>query len=232
MKPLIGMTASLEPSTIQVNKDNNEAIVQAGGLPIIIPFLEDESVQQIVSKLDGLLLTGGGDIDPFLFGEEPHRNLGSIQPQRDQVEVTLIQYMLAAGKPILGICRGCQILNIAAGGNMYQDIYTQLHADLLQHSQIAPRDHVSHYVHIKNHTLLYRIVNDEKIKVNSYHHQAVKDLAPGFVVSGTSTDGVIESFESSKHRFVIGVQWHPENLIYSHQSAQRLFQAFIEACKM
>jgi len=231
LKPMIGITASLEGMRIQVQRENSDAISLAGGLPLIIPYIQEEQdIQQLANRLDGLLLTGGGDIDPFLFGEEPIPELGSITPERDALEIALIREMLNQKKPILGICRGCQILNIAVGGNMYQDIYAQKGGTLLQHAQKAPRYHVSHLAIIQEGTLLSRIMQENQIKVNTYHHQAVKDLPQGFQISARSTDGVIEAFESMEHAFVLGVQWHPEDLYAKHQDMMKLFTAFVGAC--
>lgn len=232
MKPIIGITASLEGPKINVQRENCDAVVLAGGLPFIIPyFVDKQTIHQLSSHLDGLLLSGGGDIDPFLFEEEPIPKLGSITPERDFLEVQLIHDMLVQDKPILGICRGCQILNVAAGGNMFQDIYSQMEKELLQHAQQAPRYHVSHMAMIQKNTLLHRIMEEEQIKVNSFHHQAVKDLAQGFQVSALASDGVIEAFESREHSFVLGVQWHPEDLYQKHPDMLKLFKAFVEACR-
>jgi putative glutamine amidotransferase len=232
LRPIIGITASIEGSSIQVNRDNSDAVYQSGGLPLVIPYTTDLTVlQQTIGLIDGLLLSGGGDINPMLFGEEPHRRLGSINQERDDLEISLIRLMLDENKPILGICRGSQILNIAAGGNMYQDIYAQLDGEILQHSQQASREHTSHYVHIKPGTKLHELLGHSKIKVNSFHHQAVKDMAPGFHVSGIASDGVIEAFESSQHNFVFGIQWHPENLYRVDKLARCLFHSFIAACR-
>ncbi|RXT07819.1 gamma-glutamyl-gamma-aminobutyrate hydrolase family protein [Ammoniphilus sp. CFH 90114] len=231
MKPLIGITASLDHTQIRVQRENSDAVLQAGGLPVIVPYIEDEqAIRQLASRLDGLLLTGGGDIDPFLFHEEPLPHLGSITPERDLLEVLLVREMLFQDKPILGICRGCQILNIAAGGDMYQDIYSQSEKPLLQHSQRAPRYHVSHFVDVQKGTLLHRITGEEKLKVNSFHHQAVRKLPEGFRVAAASTDGIIEAFDSREHAFVLGVQWHPEDLYVKHPTMLQLFHAFVTAC--
>lgn len=140
--------------------------------------------------------------------------------------------MMALGKPILAICRGCQILNIAAGGDMYQDIYAQCDEPLLQHAQKAPRSHGSHYIEVKQGTLLHQITNQEKYKVNSYHHQAVRKVAEGFQISAQASDGIIEAFESTRHPFVIAVQWHPECMTaVRDQPSVALFEAFIAACQ-
>lgn len=233
MKPLIGITASLEANTIKLQRENSRAIEQAGGIPVIISYVDQQAtVDELAGRLDGLLLSGGGDIDPFLFGEEPIPALGSITPDRDWLEGLLIQRFLDRGKPILGICRGCQILNVVAGGSMYQDIYSQKkEMALLQHAQQAPRDHVSHFITIAKGSLLSRILGEGPEKVNSFHHQAVDHMAPGFIVSARSSDGVVEAFESKNHPFVLGVQWHPEDLFLKYPTMAKLFSAFVFACR-
>jgi putative glutamine amidotransferase len=232
VKPIIGVSASIEKQTISVSKNNLEAICLAGGIPLVVPYLEQGSgMSEIAELIDGLLLTGGGDINPFLFGEEPLPKLGSITPERDELEIMLIQTMLQKDKPILGLCRGCQILNIAAGGTMYQDIYSQIHHGLLQHTQNAPRDHATHYVLMEEGSLLRSITGTEKMAVNSFHHQALKQPAKGFVFSAKASDGVVEAVESRNHRFVLGVQWHPENMYKKDQVSKNLYAAFIGACR-
>jgi putative glutamine amidotransferase len=191
--------------------------------------VDKEALREMAERMDGLLLTGGGDIDPTLFGEEPLPGLGSITPERDTLEIALIGHMLKANKPIFAICRGCQILNIAAGGDMYQDLYTQ-RDNLLQHTQHAPRSHTSHTLEVVEDSLLHRISGEVSFKVNSFHHQAVRNLAPGFVVSAAAKDGVIEAFESRNHTFVLGVQWHPEFMAEKDEVSQRLFNTFVAAC--
>ncbi|SDI45819.1 putative glutamine amidotransferase [Natribacillus halophilus] len=218
---------------ISLSQDNVTAVVNSGGVPIMLPnILEEELIGRMVEQLDGLLVTGGGDIDPTLFGEEPHQNLGSINPARDRFEMLIIQACLEKDIPILAICRGCQILNIAAGGDMYQDIYSQKNGELLQHQQRAPRAHGSHYVDVTPGSRLAKIAGATRYKVNSYHHQAVRAMADGFTAVGTASDGVIEAFESEKHSFVIGAEWHPENMaLAGDEYSVRLFDAFIEAAR-
>lgn len=233
MKPIIGVTASLREGRVSVDNDVLKSVLLAGGIPYIIPYSADLSVMdEIVQHLDGLLLSGGVDIDPTFFGEEPIPNLGEIMPERDALEISLIKKALAANLPILAICRGVQILNIAAGGNMYQDLYSQK-IGLLQHSQRAPETHLSHFVHLQEGTLLQTISNCTQFKVNSFHHQAVKDPAPGFIFSASSSDGVVEAIESGHHFFVLGVQWHPEHLTSFDEPSKRIFNSFIHAstCK-
>ncbi|KQL55112.1 gamma-glutamyl-gamma-aminobutyrate hydrolase [Heyndrickxia shackletonii] len=233
MKPLIGITAHVElDSKHTLANDYIQAVIKAGGIPVLLPIGIDADVRQLASRLDGLVLSGGGDIDPTLFGEEPHPNLGTISPGRDSLEIALIQEMLDRDKPILAICRGIQILNIAAGGDMFQDIYNQIDTPLLQHSQKASRSHLSHYVKAEPNSLLANIAGQSEFKVNSFHHQAVRNVIHPLVITALASDGVIEAIESVHHSFVVGVQWHPEPLALNgdHISMQ-LFIKFVEACK-
>lgn len=227
MKPIIGVTAPLSEGKITLTQDVINSILLAGGIPYILPYTKDFAViDEIITHIDGLFLSGGVDIDPTLFGEEPIPQLGEIMPERDELETALIQRALNINMPILAICRGIQMLNVAAGGNMYQDIYSQK-SDLLQHSQRAPRTHLSHFVQTMEGTMLRTISGPKAFKVNSFHHQAVKEPAPGFVVSAISSDGIIEGIESRQHDFVVGVQWHPENLSALDEISKNIFRAFI-----
>ncbi|WP_099353800.1 gamma-glutamyl-gamma-aminobutyrate hydrolase family protein [Fredinandcohnia onubensis] len=231
-KPIIGVTSHVELDYKHtLSNDYIQAVIEAGGIPVILPIGIDEDVSQIVSKIDGLLLTGGGDIDPTLFGEEPHPKLGTISPGRDDFEPAIIQEMLTANKPILAICRGIQILNIALGGDMYQDIYDQHETGLLQHSQKATRYHLAHFVKAKEGSLLESIAGTSEFKVNTYHHQAVRHVPYPLEVSGVASDGIIEAIESKGHPFVLGVQWHPEGLaVNGDEIAKRIFTRFVESC--
>lgn len=235
MKPIIGITSSMEIDEAGYKVDNNnvKAISQTGGLPVMLPYLLAEGdTDQIADQIDGLYLTGGYDIDPTLFGEEPHPNLGTIIPSRDTFEMALIKRVLDLGKPILAVCRGCQILNIAVGGDMYQDIYSQLDRDLLQHNQKAAGSHASHFVNVLKGSLLHRLTGVERLKVNSWHHQANRNVSDSFQVSGKANDGVIEAIESSAHSFVLGLQWHPEQLVAANDtSSLKIYQGFITSCQ-
>ena len=227
---MIGITTDIENESKHVLNNNNvQAVLRAGGLPVVLPIGIEQDVKQLSTMLDGLLLTGGGDIDPMLFGEEPHKHLGDISPSRDSAEIALVQEMLKNNKPILGVCRGLQIINIALGGNMYQDIYSQRDVPLLQHAQKAHRYHQSHFVQVKEGSLLESITKSEQIKVNSYHHQAVKDVPLPFIISGVASDGTIEAIESTEHSFVLGVQWHPEALADNKETVSlRIFEKFLK----
>lgn len=234
-KPIIGVTSymELDGNHYMISIDSANVILQAGGIPLMLPNLEDiRDVEEIAASIDGLFLTGGYDIDPTLFGEEPQPYLGVIVPTRDAFELMLIRRFLSLDKPILGVCRGCQILNIAVGGDMYQDIGSQIKHDILQHKQIAPKSHGSHFVDVAGGTLLQLVTGSNRFKVNSRHHQANRNVPSPFRVSGYASDGVIEAIESEEHSFVLGVQWHPENMaITNDEPSLKIFEKFVLACK-
>jgi len=236
MKPIIGITPymGVDESAYTFSPDHVKAIMQAGGMPVILPYLvEDVDVQQIAMSIDGLYMTGGDDIDPTFFGEEPHRNLGPIIPARDVFEVKVTKEILRQKKPILGVCRGSQILNIAVGGDMYQDIYAQHEDELLQHAQHAPTSHGSHFVKVLEGSLLHRITGAGQLRVNSRHHQANRHVPESFQVSGIASDGVVEAIESKEHLFVLGLQWHPENMIsVADDASLKVYQTFVQACQI
>jgi putative glutamine amidotransferase len=231
MQPIIGITPTLNDKQWVLNRDLSDSIFKAGGMPYIIAYSQElTQLQLICQSLDGLLLTGGAeDVDPLLYGEEPRVGLGDLSPERDRAEIILAREMLRLNKPIFAICRGCQILNVAAGGSLYQDIYSQ--CDTIQHRQKAPRSHLTHSVQIVEGTLLHQITGSHKIMVNSFHHQAVKSLAPEFIESAMASDGIIEAYESTMHRYVLGVQWHPENCYVTDEYSRKLFHAFVGACR-
>ncbi|PYI55623.1 gamma-glutamyl-gamma-aminobutyrate hydrolase family protein [Paenibacillus flagellatus] len=233
MKPIIGVTSSIkEGKTVTTGMDNARSVIQAGGVPVVLPSVTDESaLERLAATLDGLLVTGGGDVDPTLYGEEPHPALGEVCPERDRFELAIVRRFLALDKPIFGICRGCQLLNVAANGDMFQDIHAQAGRTLLQHYQKSPRGHATHFVDIEERSLLYRIVGERRLKVNSFHHQAVRKPGDGFVITAASGDGIAEAIESGRHRFALGVQWHPENMTGAgDRPSRQLFEAFVQAC--
>lgn len=235
MRPLIGLTVyetlRNNHTGIYLGKDYSDAVYAAGGQAVALPFVSDISViREWAERLDGLLLTGGEDISPFFYGEEPRRGLGEISPIRDLFESRLLVYMIEMYKPVFAVCRGIQVLNAVMGGSLYQDLATEW-SGTLQHDQRAPRDHTAHVVKISKGTRLYQIIGGEDLPVNTFHHQAVKQIAPGFAPSAHSRDGLIEALEDPIQPFVIGVQWHPENLWRTSERHFRLFTAFVEAAK-
>ncbi len=229
--PIIGVTTFVEGNSYRLPKYYGEAVVDCGGVSVLlVKTLNEDKVKAQVEAIDGLVLAGGNDIDPMYFDEGPHQKLGSIEPGRDEYEMMLIKYALEMNKPILGVCRGSQILNISQGGTMYQDIYSQMD-DVYQHNQQAPVQHMSHFIDIDKESKLYEIMGDDNIKINSFHHQANRAPGKGFKVVATSKDGVVEAIESTNHEFVVGVQWHPECTYEVDTHSQKLFQRFVDVAR-
>lgn len=233
LKPLIGITCDhdIETDRLQLRMAYIRGVIRAGGLPVLFPYAESDHLKALILHVDGLLLTGGGDIDPSFFGELPHSRLGRVNKVRDEVEITFCKLAMAHNIPVLGICRGIQIMNTAAGGALYQDLPSQWgNTELFEHSQTIPDWQPSHRVNIEESSLLYEIAGKVTIPVNSLHHQAIKEAVYPFRTVAKADDGVIEAIESDKHTFCLGVQWHPERMpddIFS----QSIFAAFVRACR-
>ena len=231
-QPVIGITTFISDKGLTLPTTYIDAINDSDGVPMVLAkTLDAEKMKAQIDKIDALLLTGGNDIEPALFNEEPHQQLGEIEPGRDEYESGLIEHALSKGIPVLGICRGAQILNIQQGGTMYQDIYDQIDGSVNQHTQKAARDYLAHTVNIKDGSLLHGIVGETKIKTNTFHHQANKDVPDHFIISATSPDGVIEAVESTIHDFVIGLQWHPEGTYFNDEPSRKIFHALVEAAQ-
>ena len=206
------------------------AVEAAGGTPIILPMTQDKVLLESVYRiLHGLLLPGGQDVDPHRYGEEPHRKIEQVDPLRDLTELYLTKRALDDDLPLLGVCRGCQILNVAAGGSLFQDIHAQYSEESLRHFQDYSVEWPSHGVSVKADTKLREIIGEARVMVNSYHHQSIKRIADGFVINAVATDGVVEGMESKTHDFVVAVQWHPELLWGERDFNLALFRRFIEA---
>lgn len=215
--PLIGITGNFSDGNLSLAQGYYQSVIRAGGVPLIIPPYEDTDLLiNTLDTLDGILLSGGGDINPLFLGKEPSQGLHSVNPYRDRQELMLVRLAANRQIPILGICRGIQIMNAALGGSLCQDIYTEADGTPLKHSQEMDRAFASHTINIAKDSLLYRIMRTEKLPVNSFHHQAVKAPAPGFRISATAPDGIIEAIESTEHKSMLGVQWHPECFILNH----------------
>ncbi|ARJ39798.1 gamma-glutamyl-gamma-aminobutyrate hydrolase [Sporosarcina ureae] len=230
MKPVIGVTSDLDQNgDTLVQTRYIQAVRQAGGVPVILP-VGLEAIEDVCDRLDGLLLIGGEDLDPYLYGEEPHRQLGKVLPERDQSELALFKTMADLDKPVFGICRGYQLMNVAFGGTIYQDMYAQLSEDLLQHYQLTDLDYAFHSIDIVGDSRLAEWAGTSEVRVNSLHHQAVKEVKAPLVVTAVAKDGVIEALESTAHRFMVGVQWHPEAMVKQKDALSlKLFKKFIEA---
>ncbi|GAB6179598.1 gamma-glutamyl-gamma-aminobutyrate hydrolase family protein [Desulfotomaculum defluvii] len=233
MVPVIGITSSYDEQTGRtfLAQYYVDAVEAAGGLPIILPCtLSESNVSSLLKSIDGLILSGGVDVDPLQFGQEPHPNMGEICPERDKFELTLTRQVLAQDLPLLAICRGVQVLNIAAGGTILQDIESNMQSPV-KHSQQAPKWYGTHTINISPGSRLSGIWG-ERIVVNSYHHQAVGILGEGFVVNARSTDGVVEGIESITNSFVLGVQCHPECMWHKDERIFELFKRFVQAAKI
>lgn len=222
MKPIIALAGNLllSPDTgffkgdlySYVNNDYVQAIIKAGGIPIVIPVQScKDDIIEIIKKADKVILTGGYDVDPLLYGENPIPELGMTMRNVDEFYFKVIQACDQLNKPLLGICKGIQALNVAFKGTLYQDLHTQKQGSF-KHRQDTYKYLGTHYVHIEKDNLLYDCFG-ETMLVNSYHHQAVKDIAPNFRVIALSDDGVIEAIERKSGTYMVGVQWHPEMMI-------------------
>lgn len=239
MKPIIGITPSpimdtssagtfekYALSTTYVN-----AVIAAGGVPIILPP-QDDAAERILGMVDGLLFSGGADIDPTHYGEnDVHPTTYDIHPLRDRFELRLIELAIAEDMPVLCICRGIQMLNVACGGTLFQHVPEQFETEIPHRQHEAGFDHfqASHDVIVEPDTLLERVYGADRIAVNSYHHQAVKSLAPSLRVGGHAADGLMEAVEVREKTFVLGVQWHPEMMFKHHPEQLRPFTALVES---
>ena len=226
MAVLVGITCNRVGYENRLSLAYVHAILQAGGMPFLLPVCRAEHVlRRQAARLDALLLSGGGDPDAQLYGEEAHPGQGTVQPDRDAMELFLARFAFAHGLPVLGICRGAQIMAVAAGGKLLQDLKG---VERVQHDQRAPRSHPIHSVMVRKNTLLYHITGRRRLRVNSMHHQAVR-LPGRLTVAAVAADGVIEAVELPGHPFALGVQWHPEWLVRTERHALPLFQAFCAA---
>lgn len=234
-KPVVGVIAdrSREHSGVFVPDSYMEALEAAGALPVALPFARDPAdIGWLAAQYDGYLLTGGADVDPRRYGEPVLTHCGGLQPARDGFELALVPLIVAAGKPLLAICRGGQALNVAMGGSLYQDIDALYPRALpLQHNQKAAQHCATHALALQPGSLLARILGPEPLWVNSFHHQAVHRLAPGFAATAYAEDAVIEAIERPGDRFTLGVQWHPELMASADPKAAALFGAFAAACR-
>ena len=209
--------------------DYSQAICYAGGAPVILPVAQNrETFQTILERLDGLLLSGGPDINPRFYGEEPLEGLGEIDEGLDHMELQIAKLAFKKDLPILAICRGIQVLNVSLGGTLYQDIANQIKGST-NHTQKVDKGVNTHSIRVEEKTLLHRILGKRTIWVNGKHHQAVKEVAPELIVSALAKDGVIEAVEIPSKGFVLGVQWHPEGTWRKDPYSKKLFEAFIRA---
>lgn len=232
-KPVIGVMPqySAESGRIMVTANYFHAVRQAGGIPVLLPlFSECFDIEGILDRFDGFLFPGGPDINPLLFGEETLPECGNIVSERDTLELGLMSGILRSGKPVFGICRGIQVMNVALGGTLFQDIPSQTGEQKVGHYQKAGNAVLTHSVRVEKNTLLYDIVKKERITVNSFHHQSCKILGEGLVLNASAADGIIEAAALKNHRFFLGVQWHPEHLYGLDDAMTKVWDTFVGLC--
>lgn len=246
-KPLIGILTNLlivesgvfaGAERIYVNRDYASSVLRAGGTPLLLPIICDAAaMQQQIAAVDAILISGGQDVQPHHYNEEPSPLLEAVCPERDEYEMAVVKQAFSLGKPIFGVCRGLQLINVVFGGSLYQDITNYFPSAPFQHTQKIKKEDAHqndepHTVDIAQNSWLSSVFEKETLITNSFHHQAVKDLAPGFRVNARAKDGVIEGIEKIDGSFVMGVQWHPEMMTEKHPDMQKLFCAFVtEASK-
>ena len=212
-----------------------EELRKVGGVPWVIPLIphDEDTLTEIFSRLDGVFVTGGVDVDPASYGEPKSPLCGTTDPDRDAVELLLLKYAMERKLPVLAVCRGIQILNVLGGGTLYQDVSAMVPAALKHDYFPTPeqpsRKYLAHDITVKSGSKLGRILGDGVVPVNSMHHQAIKDLAPGLAPTTFAPDGIIEGVEGTGEQYVIAVQWHPEELTDTQPGMKRLFTTFIDA---
>ncbi|PYQ27577.1 MAG: hypothetical protein DMF56_19550 [Acidobacteria bacterium] len=231
-KPLIGIGSDIQSPTGKRERafayvTYVDALRRAGAIPVLIPP-QPENAAELVRELDGVLLAGGDDCDPSLYGEERHAATEMMDPRRQANDVSLAKYAREAGIPTLGICLGVQVMNVAAGGSLVQDIDSELETEIEHASK--PEDRARHDVIVDEGTQLSGILRRSELNVNSSHHQAIRKVGDGLRVTAHAPDGIIEGLEDPKHPFYVGVQWHPEDMS-GENSATSIFGAFVEAAR-
>lgn len=243
-RPLIGVTTqtlqSIDgipeglPQSDVMNQRYYVAVTLTGAAPCLIPLLDEhpEALRSVYDACDGFLIPGGVDMHPAEFGEAPHPKLGRTDPARDRVELQITRWAIEDGRPLLGLCRGLQIINVALGGTLYQDLEDQ-YPDAIKHDYFPnygfERTHLAHDVAVTRGTRLHDLLGQDRIPVNSMHHQGIKTLAPALTASAVSPDGLIEAAEGGGDAFLVGVQWHPEVFDVADPNMRHLFTEFVTA---
>jgi putative glutamine amidotransferase len=232
-KPLIGILPLYDSikKSLWMYPGYPEGITAAGGIPVILSILnQEEDIEAIADRLDGFVFSGGQDVDPQYYGEALLRFSNEIYPPRDQLELRLLRAVMNRDKPIFGVCRGLQLINVALGGTLYQDIDQQVKREFqIQHFQQNNYEFPVHQVNIEKNSRLYEIIGTETIRVNSMHHQAIAHLSPQLIAAAASGDGLVEAVEIRDLTFGLAVQWHPEFLWQQDDNTLKIMRAFIEA---
>jgi putative glutamine amidotransferase len=235
-RPLIGITTAVNKDYgidfLRAYNANVLAIEHAGGIPVLIPCtLQPQTLRELYQTLDGVLLPGGGDVDPVHYNAQTHPKTGTPDPARDQTEIQITQWAIEDQRPIFGICRGHQVFNVALGGTLIQDIPSEVESHLTHDiADGEPRNQRLHGIKINPDSQLAHILGTTEIEVNSIHHQSVEQVAPDLTVTAYAPDGVVEASELPNHPFALTVQWHPEDMVNDSEAMRRLFSAFVEAC--
>jgi putative glutamine amidotransferase len=232
LQAIDGIPAAL-PASVVMNQRYYEAVAAAGAAPVLIPLLDDvDALRATYEACAGIMIPGGVDMDPGTYGEAPHERLGRVDPARDRVELQLTRWAIEDRKPLLGLCRGLQVINVAAGGTLYQDLDAQLDG-AIRHDYFPTfgfdRDYVSHDVAVAPASRLRSLVEIDQLPVNSMHHQGVKRLGAGLVACAHAADGLIEAVESVNGHWMVGVQWHPEVFEADDPHTRELFRGFVRA---
>jgi putative glutamine amidotransferase len=241
-RPVIGIATQTLPAVVGerpacwiMGHRYVETLRAVGAIPWVIPLLphDPDTMREIFDRLDGVFLTGGVDVDPARYGEAKHPLCGTTDPDRDAIEMMLLEHAMDNHRPVLAVCRGLQILNVVCGGTLYQDVTAQVPAALKHDYFPTPanpsRAYLAHDITVTPNTRLGELLGDSVVPVNSMHHQAIKDLGRGLRASAFAPDGIIEGIEGTNGQFLVGVQWHPEELAESQPGMRRLFSSFVEA---
>ena len=239
-KPIIGISTSVLVDEgggfpgyerIYVNKDYVSSVISAGAVPLMIPMdATEENLRQTLELVDGMIFSGGHDIAPIRYGEEPHQKSQEICPERDDFDFLLYRLAKEHSLPILGICRGFQLMNVSEGGKLYQDLSLK-NTESLKHSQGHGPSIPTHTVKVESGSKFYKILGKEEIRVNSFHHQAVKSTSENVAISGKALDNVVEAIELKNYPFGLGVQFHPEMLQAKEEDMKKIFAALVSAAK-
>lgn len=235
--PIIGISGSLiideggmfpGYERAYVNNDYIQSVAMCKAIPYMVPMITDEDlIREQVANVDALILSGGHDVNPLMWNEEPHGKLGGILPKRDTYDMKLLKIALEMKKPILGICRGEQLINVGEGGSLYQDL-SLIEGSYIKHNQQHLSNVPTHTACIKKGTKLHEILGEDEILINSFHHLAINKVAPGYIVSATAKDGVVEAIEKEGDHFVMGIQWHPEMMTKDYPKMQKIFMALVK----
>ena len=233
MIPIIGILPVVDgEKKSKIENTYIRAIEASGGVTLMLPYTQSgEAIESFVNLCDGFIFAGGKDIEPARYGEEKHELCGETAPYRDEVEFAAFEKIIKTNKPVMGICRGSQLINIALGGTLYQDIPSEIKTDLT-HKQEHPHSEPAHEASVVSGSLLHRLIGKSRIHINSLHHQAIKTLGEGLTPMAVADDGVIEAIVKDGERLIWGFQWHPEKTFDASEDSRIIFKKFVEECKI